>query len=271
MPQQNNVSNAGYVASQYRSPTNLEIRIRMHKRYSVNAYGWQRWVLDQLDVSEIERVLDLGCGTAEFWRENAERVPRGLALHLTDLSIGMLRQAREATAGLLPVPGVANVETIPFADRTFDLVVANHMLYHVADKRKAVGEIRRVLAVDGVLGAATIGNAHLKEIAELVKRYDRSLIWWGAQMADSFTLENGRDYLAPWFDNVETRRYDDAFLVTEADDLVDYILSGRIELSDDQISDFRTFVRREFERNGNAFHITKDSGLFVARGTPVRG
>ncbi len=178
MSQSNNVSNAGYVANQYRSPTNLEIRIRMHQRYSVNAYGWQRWVFDQLDVQGIERVLELGCGTAELWRENALRVPSSLALHLTDLSIGMLRQAREATAGLRPIFSVTNAETLPFADRSFDLVVANHMLYHVADKHKAVGAIRRVLAEGGVLCAATIGDAHLNEIADLVKRYDRSLIWW---------------------------------------------------------------------------------------------
>lgn len=271
MSQTHNVSNAGYVASQYRSPVPLEIRIRMHQRYSVNAYGWQRWVFDQLDVNGIKRVLDLGCGTAELWRENASRVPRGLALHLTDLSHGMLRRAREATADLRPAADVVNVEAIAFSNRSFDLVVANHMLYHVADRPKAIGEIRRVLAVDGSLCAATIGAAHLREVAELVKRYDRSLIWWGAQIADSFTLENGGDDLARWFDVVETRRYDDAFLVTEAEDLVDYILSGQIELSEEQVPDFRAFVKREFEHLGGRFRITKDSGLFLARGTSVRG
>lgn len=271
MSQNKNISNAGYVANQYRSPVNLEIRIRMHQRYSLNAYGWQRWVFDQLDLSRAPHVLELGCGTAQFWTENAVRVPGDVVLHLTDLSVGMLGQAREATVGLRRTLDIVNAEAIPFVDRSFSLVVANHMLYHVADKDRAIGEIRRVLTADGALCAATIGTAHLKEIAELVRSYDPALIWWGAQMADSFTLENGGGYLGPWFESIETRRYEDAFVVTEPDDLVAYILSGRIELADDRLPDFRRFVNQAFENAGGQFRITKDSGLFLARGLPNRG
>ncbi len=90
-------------------------------------------------------------------------------------------------------------------------------------------------------------------------------------MADSFTLENGGGYLGPWFESIETRRYEDAFVVTEPDDLVAYILSGRIELADDRLPDFRRFVNQAFENAGGQFRITKDSGLFLARGLPNRG
>ena len=42
-----------------------------------------------------------------------------------------------------------NIEAMPFADRAFSLVIANHVLEHVADDIRAVAEIRRVLCPDG--------------------------------------------------------------------------------------------------------------------------
>ncbi|MHB8528490.1 MAG: class I SAM-dependent methyltransferase [Caulobacteraceae bacterium] len=38
---------------------------------------------------------------------------------------------------------------MPFEDDSFDFVFANHVLEHVGDDRRAVGEIRRVLRVGG--------------------------------------------------------------------------------------------------------------------------
>ena len=48
---------------------------------------------------------------------------------------------------------VVNAQSLPFADDSFDVVVANHMLYHVPDPSQAVAELRRVLRDDGVLVA----------------------------------------------------------------------------------------------------------------------
>ncbi|MDR2885844.1 MAG: methyltransferase domain-containing protein [Rikenellaceae bacterium] len=42
-----------------------------------------------------------------------------------------------------------NVENIPFPDDSFDVVLCNHVLEHVGDDRRAMGEIRRVLRPGG--------------------------------------------------------------------------------------------------------------------------
>lgn len=42
-----------------------------------------------------------------------------------------------------------DLERIPYPDESFDLVIANHVLEHVADDRAALGEIARVLAAGG--------------------------------------------------------------------------------------------------------------------------
>ena len=38
---------------------------------------------------------------------------------------------------------------VPYPDASFDIVIANHVLEHVADDRKALSEIRRVLKIGG--------------------------------------------------------------------------------------------------------------------------
>ncbi|MFT3896971.1 MAG: methyltransferase domain-containing protein [Thermomonas sp.] len=42
-----------------------------------------------------------------------------------------------------------DIEAMPFADGAFDLAIANHVLEHVDDERKALGEVARVLAPGG--------------------------------------------------------------------------------------------------------------------------
>ena len=61
---------------------------------------------------------------------------------------------------------------INFENETFDIIIANHMLYHVNDRRKLLKEIQRVLMDDGCFYAATNGDNHMKELKDLVKKYD---------------------------------------------------------------------------------------------------
>ncbi|MEJ2211511.1 MAG: hypothetical protein P8129_21090 [Anaerolineae bacterium] len=100
--------------------------------------------------------------------------------------------------------------------------------------------------------------------------FDPDLSMWGERPTDAFTLENGAAQLARHFGNVTLDRYEDALLVTEPGALVDYILSGRMELTDRERLAFATFVEEEFRRRDGAFYIAKDSGLFTCWGRPMR-
>ena len=44
----------------------------------------------------------------------------------------------------------SSMEALPFPDASFDAVIANHVLEHIADDRLAMREIRRVLRPDGL-------------------------------------------------------------------------------------------------------------------------
>jgi SAM-dependent methyltransferase len=188
---------------------------------------------------------------------------------LADLSPGMVGEAR---GHLCRVDrefqlAVADAQALPFLDESFDAVVANHMLYHVPNRPRALAELRRVLRPEGRFYASTVGRVHMRELGELIRAAAPNWSSWAAGEGnpEAFTLENGADQIAASFPNVELRRYDDALVVTEAPPLVAYALSGsaRAVLRGSSERAFVAAVEERLARDG-AIRITKDSGLFVA-------
>lgn len=260
------IADPNYVNNQYRDASNLNARIRLHQEFSINKYGWQRWFFDQVQFVPNSRVLELGCGAGNLWLDNLDRIPNGLEIVVSDFSAGMVKQVQRNLA-LSPIPfqfKVIDAQSIPFDDNSFDIVIANHMLYHVPDRYQALREIARVLKPTGFFYASTNGNDHLRELNELISTFDTRLAEWGKLPVDSFNLENGAAQLRGFFGNVSLRRYPDALLVTDANLLTDYILSGRLVLPAEQRLDLAQFVAQALKANKGQFTITKDAGVFEA-------
>ena len=253
-----------YLAEQYRNGSNLNARIQLHARFSTNHYGLHRWVFDQLDLAPESRILELGCGTAALWRENLDRLPAGWEVMFSDLSPGMVQEARRSLASCQQALAFAviDAQAIPFREASSDGVIANHMLYHVPDRRKALAEIRRVLKPGGRFYASTIGRAHLRELGDLVDRFLPEGEHWGVSTAEGFLLENAAEQLAPWFSDVRLGRYEDSLLITEARPLIAYVLSDAKSLTGERLAAFVQEVERELATH-SAIHISKDSGILT--------
>jgi SAM-dependent methyltransferase len=257
------------LGQQYKDASNLSARAQLHIRFSINTYGWHQWAFDQIDVADAANILELGTGPGWLWAENLRRMPDGWTVTLSDFSPGMLEEARH---NLQNGPHAFKFESfdaqkIPFEDASFDAVIANHMLYHVPDRAKAVSEVHRVLKPGGWFYAGTNGKSHLREMDELVSRFDPvSPFWEGFSASESFTLENGGEQLADLFSDVTMERYPDVLNVTEAEPLTAYVLSGPAKafLVGEKMIEFRRFVEREIAKKGS-IRITKDSGMFKAR------
>lgn len=249
--------------TQYASPVNLEKRIRLQRDYRVNTYAWHAWALDQIVLPDGARVLELGCGPGELWRENAQRLPRW-RLMLSDFSPGMAAAARANPGGW---PSLAtDAGDIALRDSSCDAVIANHMLYHMPDIPRAIAEIKRVLAPNGLLFASTNGLSHMRELVDLVAAYDPDVPFLRA-IASRFGLENGGDFLRTHFDSIEIRRYTDSLHVTDPQPAIDYILSATTILlqSDSWKRGLEAHVRRAFDARGGVLDIRKDTGTFIAR------
>jgi ubiquinone/menaquinone biosynthesis C-methylase UbiE len=250
------------LTQQYRNASNLEARIALHARFSTNNYGWFHRLFDHLHLPLHSHVLELGCSTGRLWVENVQRIPEDWDVMLSDFSSGMVQEAQQSLRdSRRPFTfAVIDAQAIPYEDASFDGVIANHMLYHVPDRPKALAEIRRVLRPGGKLYAATNGRAHLRELSSFVPEqssdFSHELV---------FDLENGRDQLAPWFSTILLHRYDDALVITEAEPLMAYFLSTRIAsaLDDEVRADLARRVEQELAAHG-AIPVTKDMGLFEA-------
>lgn len=97
-----------------------------------------------------ERALELGCGTG-FFLLNLMQSGVAKKGSVTDLSPGMVKVALRNAENLgLDVDGrVADAETIPYEDDTFDLVVGHAVLHHIPDVEQSMREVMRVLKPGG--------------------------------------------------------------------------------------------------------------------------
>ena len=98
----------------------------------------------------LRQVLELGCGPGHFWRDTRDLRPAGWRVVCSDLSPGMVAEARAALAGEAGLSfAAADAQALPLADASFEVVMANFMLYHVPDRPRALAEICRVLRPGG--------------------------------------------------------------------------------------------------------------------------
>lgn len=251
---------------QYKDSSNLDARLEIHKRFSTNPYGWFNWVFDTLaKLPKDATVLELGSGSGALWSNIANRIPANWNITLSDLSQGML----DAAWRNLVVTGrnfkfeQIDAQSISYKDETFDIVIANHMIYHVPDRAKALSEINRVLKKGGHLIATTVGESHMKEITDWLQRVDGDNDF--SPFILPFTLENGMEQLKKVFTKVKVSRYEDSLQVTDIDLLITYLRSAirASEVSEVELAKVKMDLKKELKQNGRIF-ISKDSGLFEA-------
>lgn len=240
---------------QYATDQNLRARISLHAAYSVNGH-WFEWLFDREAPGPSARILDLGCGPATMWLVNRERVDPSWSLTLADLSAGMIEAARQGL-GERATYVVTDAQELPFPAGSFDIVIANHVLYYVPDRPRAFAEFRRVLVPGGAFHASTNGRGHLAELAALIPGQNE----WS--YVEAFGLETGPEQLEPFFADIRVERFADALAVTEVEPVLAYIRSTSRYRGDDLTSALKS-VEAAIAHDG-AFHVTKSQGVISCR------
>jgi ubiquinone/menaquinone biosynthesis C-methylase UbiE len=249
------------VREQYATDANLRARIALHDRYSRTTVSYPHWIFDGYAFGDEADVLEVGCGDGNIWRENLDRIPPGWRLTLTDFSSGMVDTAR-AALGDRAEYAVADVQDLPFADASFDAVIANHMLFHVEDRPRALAELARVLRPGGALRATTIGLDHLRELREIVPPPPESQ--W-AKTRERFMIEQVPEELAPFFVHVEVEPVPgpQELQVTELGPLLDFVRS-RGDVTEEELEPLRRVYEVEVAERGY-FHVSRASARVRAR------
>ena len=283
--------------TQYRNSGNISARIELHKNYSNNKKGWFPWLFEEIGfdeyISKIKSavknagdndlkqsritVLEIGCGNGAFWRENIKKIPADMHIILSDVSLGMINDARtllKKEAGRSEKLNRIidenfefrefNANSIPLNDESVDIVIANHMLFYFDKPEKVLSEIKRVLKKGGFIFASTYGSEHMKEITDLVKEFDERIALAAKDLYLVFGLENGEKILKKYFSDIRKNVYDDFLFVDKAEPLLEYIMSchgNQRRYIPDRYKEFKAFVEKKTKKG---FKITKDSGYFKA-------
>lgn len=257
---------------QYENASNLRARIRIHELYSTNKTGWMEWFFKQLDIPAASKILELGCGDASLWAKNFNNIPEQWDITLTDFSSGMLEDAKKNldNKALRFDFEIVDAQSIPYEAESFDVVIANHMLYHLSDIDTALSEIYRVLKPGGYFFASTVGKNHMAEMRNIASEFDSDTltsVGWKS-LTQKFQLENGMEYLEKYFKDVKIKRYNDNLIVTKPEPIIDYILSmpGNTKRmpDDEKIHKLVKLISNKIKTEGHIF-ITKDTGYFLGR------
>ena len=174
-----------------------------------------------------------------------------------------------STASTSSGPAPCDAQDLPFSDAAFDVVVANHMLYHVPEPTRAVAEFSRVLRPDGVLLAATNGPRHLDVLADLSRQ---ALGWSPLDFSDGrFGTSNGAAILGTAFASVEWQPHPSTMVCTDPYDVFAFIASTAAgqEASADERLALKEAIEDRFRAEGGAMTITVETGCFVARGPRI--
>ena len=251
--------------NQYQNATNISSRINLHSLYSQNRQGWFPWIFEQCRISPGLRILELGCGDGTLWTDNLSLLPEDIFITLSDISSGMLRDARRAigSSDTRFAFRAFDCRKIPCKDESFDLVIANHVLFYCDDIPAVLKEVRRVLAPGGRFLCSAYGKAHMQEVSQLVQDFDERIVLSADRLYERFGRENGQSILEPFFPKAHWLSYEDCLLVQDAEPLISYVLSchgNQNQYILDRYKEFRAYTAR---KTAKGFRITKDAGVFI--------
>lgn len=253
------------IIQQYKDSTNIDIRIKLHEKYSTNPIKWFQWLYSQYQIKENDKVLEIGSGNGHLFKENEDHLIKAQYI-LSDISEGIIHDAkRELQKNDCFQFQCFDCHHIPYPDNTFDVVIANHVLFYLQDIDVVLKEIDRVLKKGGYFYCSTYGKNHMKEMTEIIKEYNPKIVLSNVKLYDVFGLENGYEILKHYFQHVELKKHKDDLLVDNADDLIHYILSCHGNQGEYILKDYESFHEFMLKKVKNQIRITKDAGMFICQ------
>ncbi len=135
-------------------------------------------LFDRLLPSDVDALLDLGCGTAWYWPMLTLRCGRLVGMELSTEMAACGHRHRLAAGAPTGAALCGLTSALPFPSATFDVVLAIDTLHHLADLPASLAEARRVLRPGGRLIAVEPNVMNpVVLVAHLVPPEERGALW----------------------------------------------------------------------------------------------
>ncbi len=105
----------------------------------------------RFDASRFHTILDVGSGAGQIIRHLLRTTPDETRIVGFDLSLEMLRRARERLKSDRPSFVAADMMHMPFHDASFDCITCGYVLEHLPDPKPGLAEFARVLKPGGTI------------------------------------------------------------------------------------------------------------------------
>ena len=223
------VPDAAYLQYQYGTTKKLDLRIEAHQRYSERTDDYLAWVLDRLDPRPGDLALDVGCGTGAYHPLLSTRGVRTILG--VDVSPAMVaatqRQANERHLPAVSIEGDA--EQLPVPDAAYDLGMANHVLFSVADQQAALRRLRRAMKPAGRVVLTTNSEDHCGRLGALHRAAAQRLGYQAiGPITGRFHLGH-RSLVQAVFPSAQVHLREDAFLFPSTDAALRYYGTAMVD------------------------------------------
>ena len=246
--------------------SNLSAEIKFIDQLSSDK-NWYEWVFERLDFRESECVLELGCGEGALWYKNEALLPQSLEVTLTEVTDDLLGSAKQNLLGKFShfKFGVSELDQLVFPDESFDVVIANHVLFFSKNVDVILAEVNRVLKKGGRFYCSTIAKEHMKELETLIKRYNKSIELGKSEQLQNFGYEKAKSLLEKQFTQVKSDHYDDELVIHCTDELLNYIYSipgQMLTIASNKKKEFEAYVYKQMVVSESDFKISNCHILF---------
>jgi trans-aconitate 2-methyltransferase len=156
----------------------LDWDAEIYERISDPQFEWGMEVLDRLELTGDETVLDAGCGSGRVTARLVERLPRGGVIAV-DGSPSMLEKARENLGGSVTYSQQDLSELA--VDERVDVIFSTATFHWILDHDRLFAALHRALRPGGRLHAQCGGAGNVRKHAEAIVRVSQ-----GAEFAPHF-------------------------------------------------------------------------------------
>jgi len=128
------------------------IKLKLYKTYSIKNNNFlkkiffypAKFMIRGIKIEDNKKLLDVGCGSGQFLYEMKE-----LGMNVYGIEIGEFNEEGNKKYNLK----IKNceLEKAKYKKEEFDIITLNHVLEHLAEPRKMLKEIKRILRKNGTL------------------------------------------------------------------------------------------------------------------------